>query len=90
MPSRVKPYSVKPTGDGRTLKQRYAQFRQAKIDAVEAIEQHDTMMAASARRLLSVPANTQSQPPVNDANLSNTHRAPDLQGDPNEYADPAH
>ena len=23
MPSRVKPYSVKPTGDGRTLKQRY-------------------------------------------------------------------
>ncbi|MFG6572416.1 hypothetical protein ACGYLO_12485 [Sulfitobacter sp. 1A13353] len=69
MPNRAKPYSVKPCGDGLSIKQRYAQFRQAKIDAVRQIEQHDVKMAASARRLLSVPVETQANEPVTDCDL---------------------
>lgn len=52
---RVKSYSVKCRGDGLNLKERYQRFRQAKVEAVREIEQHDPKMAASARRLLSVP-----------------------------------
>lgn len=52
---RVKSYSVKCQGNGLSLKDRYQQFREAKAKAVLEIEQHDPKMAASARRLLSVP-----------------------------------
>lgn len=50
----AKLYSVKRREDGLSLKERYQQFREAKIQAVREIEQHDRKMAASARRLLSV------------------------------------
>jgi len=51
----AKAYSVKSRGDGLSLKDRYHQFREAKAQAIREIEQHDRKMAASARRLLSVP-----------------------------------
>ena len=50
-----KPYSVKDRGDGKNIKERYQAFREAKAQAVRDIEKHDPKMAASARRLLSVP-----------------------------------
>lgn len=60
MPARnAKLYSVKPREDGLSLKERYQQFREAKIQAVREIEQHDRKMAASARRLLSVRRETE-------------------------------
>lgn len=48
-------YSVKDRGDGKNIKERYQAFREAKAQAIRDIEVHDKKMAASARRLLSVP-----------------------------------
>lgn len=50
-----KGYSVKKQGDGLSLKQRYQMFQEVKRRAVRDIEKHDPGMAASARRLLSIP-----------------------------------
>lgn len=50
-----KTYSVKDNGDGLSLKERYKRFQAEKVAVVEDIERRDKKMAASARRLLSVP-----------------------------------